>query len=65
MGCKLPGVPVARFLELEAEATKAEAEAIEADIAEADNAAADEEEAIDDVTESASVVSAKHWSIRE
>lgn len=56
MDCKLPGVPLARFLELEAEATRAEADDIEADITEADDAAADEEDAMEDVTASASVV---------
>ena len=68
MACKLPGVAVARYLELEAEATRAEADDNEADNADADAddaAATDEEEAMDDVTESASVVSAKRWSIRE
>jgi len=59
LDCKLPGVPLARFLELEAEATRAEADDIEADITEADDAAADEEDAMEDVTASASVVSAK------
>ena len=60
LACKLPGVAVARFLELEAIA-----DANDADKAEAEDAAADDEEAIDDVTASAYVVSAKHWSIPE
>jgi hypothetical protein len=58
LDCKLPGVAVARNLELEAAAADAEA-------AEAEAAAADDEAAMDDVTESAYVVSAGHWSIRE
>jgi hypothetical protein len=64
LACKLPGVSVARLLEL-LEAARADAEAIEADIAEADDAAADDEEAMDDVTASAYVVSAKCLSIRK
>jgi hypothetical protein len=63
LACKLPGVSVARLLELEA--ARADAEAIEADKAEADDAAADDEEAMDDVTASAYVVSAKCLSIRK
>ena len=60
LDCKLPGVAVARNLELEAAASDAEA----ADAKDAEAAAADDEEASDDVTESAYVVSAGHWSIR-
>jgi hypothetical protein len=60
--CKLPGVAVARNLELEAAA--ADAEAADAKDAEAAAAAADDEDAKDDVTESAYVVSMGHWSIR-
>ena len=55
LDCKLPGVAVARDLELEAEA---------ADAKDAEAAAADDEDAMDDVTESAYVVSVGHWSIR-
>ena len=58
--CKLPGVAVARDLELEAAA----ADAAAADAKDAEAAAADEEDAMDDVTESAYVVSVGHWSIR-
>ncbi len=54
LDCKLPGVAVAKYLELEAEAADAE---------DAEAAAADDEDAMDDVTESANVVSAAHWSI--
>ena len=61
LACKLPGVAVARNLELEAAASDAEA----TDAKDAEAAAADDEEAMDDVTESAYVVSAGHWSIRE
>jgi hypothetical protein len=60
LDCKLPGVAVARNLELEAAASDAEA----ADAKDAEAAAADDEEARDDVTESAYVVSAGQWSIR-
>lgn len=60
LDCKLPGVAVARDLELEAAAADAEA----ADAKDAEAAAADDEDAKDDVTESAYVVSAGHWSIR-
>ncbi len=60
LDCKLPGVAVARNLELDAAATDAEA----ADAKDAEAATADDEDAMDDVTESAYVVSAKHWSIR-
>lgn len=60
LDCKLPGVAVARNLELEAAAADAEA----ADAKDAEAAAADDEDAKDDVTESAYVVSAGHWSIR-
>ncbi len=56
LDCKLPGVAVAKYLELEAEAADTEA-------ADAEAAAADDEDAMDDVTESAYVVSAAHWSI--
>jgi hypothetical protein len=59
LDCKLPGVAVARNLELEAAAADADAKD-----AEAAAAAADDEDAMDDVTESAYVVSAGHWSIR-
>lgn len=52
--CKLPGVAVARNLELEAAA--ADAEAADAKDAEAAAAAADDEDAMDDVIESAYVV---------
>jgi hypothetical protein len=63
LDCKLPGVAVARYLELEAAAAEAEAaDAKDAEAAEA--AAADDEDAKDDVTESAYVVSMEHWSIR-
>lgn len=61
LACKLPGVAVARYLELEAAASDAEA----ADAKDAEAAAADDEDARDDVTESAYVVSVRHWSIRE
>lgn len=60
LDCKLPGVAVARDLELEAAAADAEA----ADAKDAEAAAADDEDAKDDVTESAYVVSAGYWSIR-
>ena len=60
LDCKLPGVEVARDLELEAAAADAEA----ADAKDAEAAAADDEDAMDDVTESGYVVSARHWSIR-
>jgi len=56
LACKLPGVSVARILELEAEATRADAEAMDADKAEADATAADDEEAMDVITASAYVV---------
>jgi hypothetical protein len=62
LDCKLPGVAVARNLELETAA--ADAEAADAEDAEAAATAADDEDAKDDVTESAYVVSAGHWSIR-
>jgi len=52
LDCKLPGVAVARNLELEAAAADAEA----ADAKDAEAAAADDEDAKDDVTESAYVV---------
>lgn len=60
LDCKLPGVAVARNLELEAAAADAEA----ADAKDAEAAAADDEDAMDDVTESAYVVSVGHWSIQ-
>ena len=56
LDCKLPGDAVARDLELEAAAADAEA----ADAKDAEAAAADDEDAMDDVTESAYVVSAGH-----
>ena len=58
LACKFPGVAVA--LELEAAA----ADAAAADAKDAEAAAADDEDAMDDVTESAYVVSEGHWSIR-
>lgn len=58
--CRLPGVAVARYLELEAAAADAEA----ADAKDAEAAAADDEDAMDDVTASAYVVSVGHSSIR-
>jgi hypothetical protein len=65
LACRLPGVSVARILELEAEATRADAEAMDADKAEADATAADDEEAMDVITASAYVVSGMRWSIHE
>ena len=65
MDCKLPGVEVEWDLVLEAEAAdRAAAEAEAADAKEAEAAAAVDEDAMDDVTESANVVSARGWSIR-
>jgi hypothetical protein len=65
LACMLPGVERALVLEAEAADTAAaEAEAADADAKEAEAAAADDEDAMDDVTASANVVSAKRWSIR-
>jgi hypothetical protein len=64
LGCKLPGVELARDLELEADRAAAEAEADAKEAEAAAAAAADDEDAMDDVTESASVVSVRRWSIR-
>jgi hypothetical protein len=67
LDCKLPGVEVERELVLETEAADlaaAEAEEADAEAAEAEAAAAEDEDAMEDVTESANVVSARRWSIR-
>lgn len=67
LDCKLPGVEVERDLVLETEAADlaaAEAEEADAEAAEAEAAAAEDEDAMEDVTESANVVSARRWSIR-